>query len=250
MLTWLKVKEVSLLSWPVNYYNHKLMKKNVISYAAMITVVLLLIPGLMAAQGKGKKNKGHKKDKSDRIMLFNGKDLDNWVLKLKDPTVDPQKIFTVKDGDIHIAGTPFGYMRTKGTYSDYKLHVEYRWPSEPTNSGVFLNMQEPDAIWPKCFECQLQAGNAGDMICMDGADMAEHTDKSSIVVPKFVASSEKPAGEWNKLKIICKDDIIEIYVNGVLQNRATKTNITSGHICLQSEGKEIEFRDVYLTKLK
>ncbi len=250
MLIWLKVKEVSLLSWPVNYYNYKLMKKNVISYAAMITVVLLLIPGLMAAQGKDKKHKGHKKNKSDRIMLFNGKDLDNWVLKLKDPTVDPQKIFTVKNGDIHIEGTPFGYMRTKGTYSDYKLHVEYRWPSEPTNSGVFLNMQEPDAVWPKCFECQLQAGNAGDMICMDGADMAEHTDKSSIVVPKFVASSEKPAGEWNKLKIICKDDIIEIYVNGVLQNRATKTNISSGHICLQSEGKEIEFRDVYLTKLK
>ncbi|HKK42342.1 MAG TPA: DUF1080 domain-containing protein [Bacteroidales bacterium] len=226
------------------------MKKKVLLYASMISVVLLLTPGLLSAQGKDKKHKSHKKDKSDRIMLFNGRDLQNWVFKLKDPAVDPGKVFTVKDGVIHIAGTPFGYMRTKGTYSDYQLHVEYRWPSEPTNSGVFLNVQEPDTIWPECFECQLQAGNAGDMICMNGADMAEHTDKSNIVIHKFEASSEKPAGEWNKLKIICKDDIIEIYVNGVLQNRATKVNITSGHICLQSEGKEIEFRDVYLKKLK
>jgi hypothetical protein len=226
------------------------MKKNMLYYATLISVLLLLLPGITSAQGKDKNHKGHKKDKSDRIMLFNGKDLKNWVLKLKDPSVDPEEIFTVRDGVIHIAGTPFGYMRTRDTYSDYKLHVEYRWPSEPTNSGVFLHVQEPDTIWPKCFECQLKAGNAGDFLCMNGAEMAEHKDKSSIVVPKFVTSSEKPYGEWNKLKIICKDDIIEVYVNGVLQNRATKINITSGHICLQSEGKEIEFKDVYLTKLK
>ncbi len=226
------------------------MKKNILYYAALISVVLLLIPGLMSAQGKDMKHKSHKKNKSDRIMLFNGKDLKNWVFKLKDPSVDPEKIFTVSDGVIHIAGTPFGYMRTRDIYSNYQLHVEYRWPSEPTNSGVFLHVQEPDTIWPECFECQLQSGNAGDLLCMNGAEMAEHKDKSSIVVKKFVASSEKPAGEWNKLKIICKADIIEVYVNGVLQNRATKINNTSGHICLQSEGKEIEFRDVYLTKLK
>ncbi len=226
------------------------MKKNVVRHLTVVSLVLLLLPGLTSAQDKDKKHSSHKKNKSDRIMLFNGKDLKNWVFKLKDPSVDPQKVFTVKDGVIHVAGTPFGYMRTKGTYSNYQLHVEYRWPSEPTNSGVFLNMQVPDTIWPKCFECQLQAGNAGDMICMDGADMAEHTDKSNIVIHKFVPSSEKPAGEWNKLKIICKADIIEIYVNGVLQNRATKVNLSSGHICLQSEGKEIEFRKVYLTDLK
>jgi hypothetical protein len=49
-------------------------------------------------------------------------------------------------------------MRTEKSYSDYKLHVEWRWPGEATNSGVFVHGQEPDAIWLKCIECQLMAG--------------------------------------------------------------------------------------------
>jgi hypothetical protein len=226
------------------------MKTRIIQIAATLFITLFLIPSTTFAHKKDKKSKDNKTEKSDKIMLFNGKNLKNWVLKLKDPTVDPITVFTVKDGNINIAGTPFGYMRTKDSYSDYKLHVEWRWPSEPTNSGVFVNVQEPDTIWPVCIECQLKAGNAGDFVCMSGADMKERADKSKMIVPKFVESSEKPAGEWNKLKVICKSDIIEVYVNGVLQNRGTNVTVTRGHICLQSEGKEIEFRKVYLTKLK
>ena len=89
-------------------------------------------------------------------QLFNGKDLNNWVFHLKDPAVDPATVFTVQNGVIHITGNPFGYMRTKETYSDYKLHVEWRWPSEATNSGVFIHAQQPDTIWLKCIECQLE----------------------------------------------------------------------------------------------
>jgi hypothetical protein len=29
----------------------------------------------------------------------------------------------------------------------------------------FIHAQQPDTIWLKCIECQLQAGNAGDFIC-------------------------------------------------------------------------------------
>jgi hypothetical protein len=226
------------------------MKTRILQLATLCFISLSLIPSTAIAQNKSKKSKDNKSEKSDKIMLFNGKNLNNWVLKLKDPTVDPTTIFTVKDGIIHIAGTPFGYMRTKDSYSDYQLHAEWRWPSEPTNSGVFVNVQGPDTIWPVCIECQLKAGDAGDFVCMGGADMKERTDKSKIFIPKFVESSEKPAGEWNKLKVICKSDIIEVYVNGVLQNRGTNVTVTKGNICLQSEGKEIEFRKVYLTKLK
>jgi len=35
-------------------------------------------------------------------------------------------------------------MRTKDIYSDYKLHAEWRWPTEATNSGVFVHAQQPD----------------------------------------------------------------------------------------------------------
>ena len=185
-----------------------------------------------------------------KIKLFNGKDLSNWVFKLKDSSVDPAKVFTVNNGVIHITGNPFGYMRTKASYSDYKLHVEWRWPSEATNSGVFVNAQPPDSIWLKCVECQLKAGNAGDFVCMNGADMAERTDKSKPFVSKLAASSEKPAGDWNTMEVICKSNTIEVLVNGTLQNKGTNVSVTSGSICLQSEGKDVEFRNVYLNELK
>jgi Domain of Unknown Function (DUF1080). len=187
---------------------------------------------------------------SETIMLFNGKDLSNWVFKLKDPSIDPAAIFTIRNGVIHITGNPFGYMRTKDTYSDYKLHVEWRWPAEAGNSGVFVHAQQPDTVWLKCVECQLQAGNAGDFVCMNGADMTERTDKSKPFVKKLALSSEKPTGEWNTMEVICKSNTIEVFVNGTLQNKGTNVSVSKGSICLQSEEKDVEFRNVYLDKLE
>ena len=215
------------------------MKTKTILLIATITVILLTVTANITAQPKSKK-----------VILFNGKELSNWVFYLKDQSVDPANVFTIRDGVIHITGDPFGYMRTKEKYSDYKLHVEWRWPSEATNSGVFVHGREPDAIWLKCIECQLMAGNAGDFVCMNGADISERADKSKAVVKKLAESSEKPVGEWNTMEVTCKAGTIEVSVNGILQNKGTNVNITSGSICLQSEGKAIEFKNIYLTKLK
>lgn len=181
--------------------------------------------------------------------LFNGSNLDNWTFHLKDPAVDPTTVFMVKHAAIHITGEPFGYMRTREQYSNYKLHLEWRWPEEASNSGVFVHMQTPDAIWPPCIECQLKAGNAGDFVCMAGADMNERADKNSIVVAKMNPSNEVAIGDWNTMEVICNDNTIEVYVNGVLQNKATGVTLSKGFICLQSEGKAIEFRNIYTTKL-
>jgi len=141
-------------------------------------------------------------------------------------------------------------MRTKETYSDYKLHVEWRYPGEASNSGVFIHGQKPDTIWLKCIECQLKAGSAGDFVCMNGSDMNERTDKTNRMVKKLAASSEKPNGEWNTMEVVCESNTIEVFVNGVLQNKGTNLNVSKGFICLQSEGKDVEFRNVFLTKLK
>ena len=198
-------------------------------------------------QKSAKVRNGAGTEKSE-IRLFNGKDLSNWVFFLKDPSVDPATVFTVTDGVIHIKGDPFGYMRTRDSYSEYKLHLEYRWPVEASNSGVFIHSVPPDTIWLKTFECQLKAGNAGDFVCMKGATMNEKKG-NSIVVAKKAPSSEKPVGEWNTVEVICKSDTIEVYVNGVMQNKGTGLSHTKGNICLQSEGKDIEFKNVYLTRL-
>lgn len=190
-----------------------------------------------------------KAQKESKVYLFNGKDLSNWVFRLKDPAVDPKTVFNVKDGCIHISGSPFGYMRTKETYSNYKLHVEWRWPIEATNSGVFVNAQAPDTIWLKCIECQLMAGSAGDFVLMPGAEMKEWTDRKSPFVKKLAASSEKKTGEWNTMEVLNRAGTLEVYVNGTLQNKGTGVTPSQGSVCLQSEGKDIEFRNVWLSKL-
>ena len=217
---------------------------------ALVIIILNTVSNIAMAQTRetDKKISGNKV--SETILLFNGKDLNNWVFKLKDPSIDPATVFTIRNGLIHISGNPFGYMRTKDIYSDYKLLVEWRWPTEATNSGVFVHAQQPDSIWLKCVECQLQAGNAGDFVCMNGADMTERTDKSKPFVKKLAASSEKPTGEWNTMEVICDGSTIKVTVNGILQNKGTNVSVTKGSICLQSEGKDVEFRNVYLDKLE
>ena len=213
---------------------------------AVITVISLGSCG----RSKTKTSEAASDSSTEKIQLFNGRDLGNWVFFLRDPSADASKVFTVQNDVIHIKGDPFGYMRTRDSYSDYTLHVEWRYPVEATNSGVFLHVQLPDTIWPRSFECQLKAGNAGDLICMGGSDMNERTDKSVRVVPKLAATNEKATGEWNTLDITCISNSIDVILNGVLMNKATGTSVKEGHICLQSEGKDIEFRNVYITRLK
>ena len=217
------------------------MKTRTIQILTMLIIILLATHDSLMAQTK---------TENENIRLFNGKDLVNWVFHLKDPSIDPTTVFTVQNGVVHISGNPFGYMRTKESYSDYKLHVEWRYPGEASNSGVFIHGQTPDTIWLKCIECQLKAGSAGDFVCMNGSDMNERTDKTNRMVKKLADSSEKPNGEWNTMEVVCNTNTIEVSVNGVLQNKGTNVNVSKGFICLQSEGKDIEFRNVFLTRLK
>ena len=186
------------------------------------------------------------------IDLFNGKDLSNWGFVLQDNKTDAD-VFSVKDGVIHIKGTPFGYMYTKEKYSNFNLHVEWRWPGEASNSGIFVFVQNENQVWPNAIECQLRAGSAGDLVLLNGSNIAEFKTNPGEerpkfpVVQKFNPSSEMAVGEWNNANIICINGFISVYINGVLQNTGTNSLHKSGNIALQSEGKDIQFRNVRLT---
>ena len=227
------------------------MKTKLLRFILFSLIILIGASSGIYGQSRQKNTKNQqnrRNEKTANIQLFNGKNLSNWVFQLKDPAINPVTVFTVQNGVIHIKGDPFGYMRTKDEYSEYKLHVEWRYPGEASNSGVFIHAQLPDTVWLKCFECQLKSGSAGDFVCMNGAKMNEIKNNSR-VVNKMAPSSEKPVGEWNAMEITCKSNTIEVYVNGTLQNKATGISETKGHICLQSEGKDVEFRNVFITKL-
>src|ERR1700722_15205500 len=79
---------------------------------------------------------------SDAIVLFDGKNLDQWVsTKDKSPAQ-----WTVADGILTVSKAPgSGNIETKHTFKNYQLHIEWRIPENITgtdqargNSGVFL----------------------------------------------------------------------------------------------------------------
>lgn len=181
--------------------------------------------------------------------IFNGKDLSNWKLVVDDDNVNPEEVFYVEDGIINIKGQPFGYMYTKNEYKNFTLNLEYRWKEAASNSGIFVMVQDKEKPFPKTVECQLHAGDAGDFVMILGAELEEYvvpegTERPQYpVLAKRAPSSEKPVGEWNKVKITAENGVITVYINDVLQNSAT-SKVTKGNLALQSEGGGIQFRNI------
>ena len=212
----------------------------------MKTVLLLLLVTLSFSSFSQKKQ-----------MLFNGKNLDGWSIYVSDPKIDAAKFFYVKNGVIETPGVPTGYLRTKKEFENYRLHVEWCYPEKPTNSGVFIHTVGPDKVWPTHYQCQLKHLFAGDFIIQGEGVSATvrdtvYTSTPALkpIAPKFQPSSEKKAGEWNSYDIVCKGNTVEVKVNGVLQNYATKCSISKGAIGLQAEGSKIQFRNIWIEKLK
>ena len=232
-----------------------------------------------ATKAKGAKGKGGAKkafEPKEKTMLFDGKSLRGWTFHSRGMTDETKNQFSVKDGVLDTSGKPSGYIATRRSYKNYKLHVEWRWVPDPPgskrrgrNSGVLIHMSGEDKVWPKSIECQLMSGNAADFFVIDGTSFKEHAaiiakavaaagdDEAKKAkasggrrVPKQGASNEKPLGEWNSYDIVVKGDSIIPSVNGEQRNKATGCSVTEGKICLQSEGAPIQFRNVYIEPVK
>src|ERR1700748_334390 len=138
------------------------------------------------------------------IPLFNGRNLDSLHIFLEDPAADPAKTFKVEDGILHVSGSPRGYVRTQLPYSDYKLHLEFRFPNGKANSGVLLHMVNRDEIWAKGFEANLPTDHVGDInFFWDARSNEESMGRTATgfstgrLLRATPQSQEKPLGEWN-----------------------------------------------------
>ena len=201
---------------------------------------------------------------TSKIQLFNGQDLTGWKKTLETPETG---VFTARDEVIHVAGMPFGYLRTEKAYKDYKLHLEWRYldappaPGKKRNSGVFLHLKGEDKVWPSFTEAQLRENNvgffvfSGDSTCaevrqIDKRKSAKSKNQQFRVMKRNPGVNEKPIGQWNSYDIVCKGDDVTLSVNGTLANKATGCVPAAGRIGLQSEGGQLQFRNVYLEPVK
>lgn len=192
-------------------------------------------------------------EERDATALFNGKDLTGWTWVSSKEGVKADEVWTVKDGVLSCTGNPPGYIRTeKDDYANYMLELEWRFPEGTPggNSGVLLHTSKPGeiGIWPKSLEAQLHHQNAGD-VWVIGETCEIENAAERVKGRRHLNTSdgdEKPIGEWNKYRILCKGDTITLEVNGKEVNKITKCSATKGAICLQSEGAPIEFRNISL----
>jgi len=210
---------------------------------------------------------------SDAIILFNGKNLDQWVT-VKDKS--PAK-WTVSDGILTVnKESGGGNIETKQSFKDYQLHLEWRIPATIVgegqargNSGVFL---ASTGTGDSGYELQiLDSYNNENKTYVNGM--------ASSIYKQFIpaANPAKKIGEWNTYDIAWtaptfnEDGTVKtlarvtVFFNGVLvQNNIELKGETayigkpfykkyeSAPIKLQSHGdpsEPISFRNIWVREL-
>src|SRR6056297_797066 len=201
------------------------------------------------------------------VRLFNGEDLTGWHMDIpaKDENPDTSDAFIVRDGMLVSLGDPRGHLITDEEYSDYRLEVEYRFPGEPGNCGVLVHASTPRALYdmfPRSIEVQMMHENAGDFwVIVEDITVPDMIDRrgpeedwgiregENRRILNLTDGSENPPGEWNQMTIETLGDSLKVWVNGDLVNSGYNATAQSGHIALQAEGAEVEFRSVILTPI-
>jgi len=147
-------------------------------------------------------------------------------------------------------GGPQGYLRTKEAFADYVLSLQWRMPTNTSDSGVGLMMTGPDQATPSCLEVQIHAANSGDFYIIGGFHAEAAGQKIPFRSNKLQPSNEKPPGEWNTMEMLVSGGNVEVKINGLVQNKATGCARQPGKINLRNEGSPVEFRNILLLPLE
>jgi hypothetical protein len=157
---------------------------------------------------------------SDAIILFDGKNLDEWVnTRDKSPA-----IWTVQDGVLTVSkARGSGNIETKRLFHNYQLHIEWRIPVNVTgtdqargNSGVFL--------------ASTGGGDAGyELQILDSYNNRTYSNGQAGSIYKqgipLVNPARKP-GEWQSYDIVWMAPVFS--ADGSLQSPAYATVFFNG----------------------
>jgi len=194
-------------------------------------------------------------------LLFDGVSLDGWRGYGREDVPDAWR---VEDGTLTLVGQG-GDIITEEQFGDFELALE--WKIEPGgNSGVFYRAVEGlDWIYQGAPEMQIldDAGHPDGQaeITSAGSNFGLHG------VPRGIV---RPAGSWNRARIVVRGSFVEHWLNGVevvsyeLGSEEWKALVQAskfsawpaygsadrGHIGLQDHGNRVWFRDVKLRSLE
>lgn len=155
-----------------------------------LPVVILLLLSACAA---------HPPKNENWVQLFNGKDLDNWDIKITGFPLGMNygNTFRVEDGLLKVRYDQyknfdghFGHIFYRKPYSHYRLRVEYRFVGQQCpggaswaykNSGIMIHGQSAESMdvnqdFPVSIEAQLLGGDEGEVrptlnVCTPGTNI-------------------------------------------------------------------------------
>ena len=198
------------------------------------------------------------------IPLFNGKDLDNWVVKIKshDVGINYGDTFRVDDGLLKVSYDQyegpfrgrFGHLFFNTPFSHYMLRVEYRIVGEQyqkapgwalRNSGVMIHGQSPESMeknqdFPVSAEVQLLGGNGKDErptanLCTPGTNVVMD-DKLNLDHCTKSTSKTYHGEQWVTVEI-------EAHGNGTIRHKI------DGETVLEYSQVQLDERDKYAKAL-
>ena len=233
------------------YYFPKIISIHLMRYKAVCLLSLCLV--LSACFVSGPSDASQEK----WIKLFNGKDINDWFVKIQHHEVDVNfgNTFRVEDGMIKVRydqyddfNDQFGHLYYKIPYSYYHLIVEYRFVGrlqkgapEYTlrNSGVMFHSQDPRTMpkeqdWPISVEMQF-LGGLGDgksrptgNMCSPGTNVVY---KGRIAESHCLNSTSKTydGNQWVRAElIVLGDSLITHIINGDTVLQYSKPQIGGG----------------------
>ena len=190
--------------------------------------------------------------------LFNGENLDNWLVKINGYELNDNfgETFYVEDGMMKVKydaydnfDARYGHIFFNEKFSHYKLKVEYRFVGEQVpggpgwafrNSGAMLHCQSPESMskdqdFPICIEAQFLGGNGTDErptgnLCTPGTNvfMAD-----TLFTPHCINSSSNTyhGDQWVSTEfLVLGDSLVQHYVEGKMVLEYTKPQIGPGDI--------------------
>jgi hypothetical protein len=233
------------LRWRASLLLRSIMK-NVVRFALLAAVVLAA-----AVRAEDKPNA----PPDGFIALFNGKNLDGWKATGKADQ------WAAENGSIVCKGGGGGYLLTDKEYGDFEFRCEYKWSKEGGNSGVGIRTPEKGDPAYAGMEIQLIDDENWEKVHKFKLADFQHTGSIYDVQPAKMQAN-KPIGEWNDIRIVCKGRNVAVEQNG---KRLVKANLDEyekkfdkhpglkrdkGYIGFQSYNIKVEFRNVYLMELR
>ena len=128
----------------------------------------------------------------------------------------------------------------EGGCGDFIMVPGLEKPASPARSAPAPTTSRTSRRAASPSDPQLRAASTGGAATRPGRTSSASAARRDV---------EKPAGEWNRMEVICDGDTITIILNGYVVNVGTKSSLTRGKILFQSEGAEILFRKIEIRPL-